>query len=775
LKTVRPGFASMQATTALCLVLSGMALWQLRGNAAARWALRTGLACASAAAVICLLTLADYLGGWHLDLDIMRVAGSIQAIHHADSGPMSPSSASAMLCSNVALLLLAGLSVRRSRFAAAGSLATVTLLLGLFGAAAYVNIVPVYYAWGQATGMALHSALAFVLLGWAGVHLTWIRAGWKWSIGAPVIAGSALGMLVLVGLSLESFRSIRSSVDSSRWVDHTQEVRTVISDLNAAYAIALSGERGFVITGQENMLALDAGNRRAASSQLRLRELTADNPRQQAQWVKLDALVRQKLDFFSQVVNARRIEGREAAARLIESGRGQSLVDAIYTITRAMDSEEQNLLAQRKLKLATSIERTLFILPAGTLVALALFLGALLHLNAEATERRRVTAAIGESEVRFRSLVRATSQIVWQTDANGQVNGPLPEWQAFTGQSDEAVQHLGWANALHPDDTLRSLEAWREAVNAKSMFDVNYRIRSHEGIYRDFHVRGVPVLNPDASVREWVGACSDVTDRLKAEAERKRADAALLQLNAELDQRVVERTSQLEVANRELEAFTYSVSHDLRAPLRGVDSFSRMVIEDYGPQLDDEGRRMLNVVRSESQRMGHLIDDLLAFSRVGRMEMRRQLIDMTNLVQSVIQKLDVAAQRRDQIQILPLPNAYGDRNLLQQVWVNLLTNALKFSSHKALPLIEIGAVDADGTCVYYVKDNGAGFDPRYVHKLFGVFQRLHTEDEFEGTGVGLALVQRIVQRHGGTVRAEGEVDKGATFYFTLPNLEEHKA
>ncbi|MEO7478613.1 MAG: PAS domain S-box protein [Lysobacteraceae bacterium] len=884
LKSIRTDWVSMKTNTALGFALSGVALWQLRFQALQGWRFRLVQACAVSAALIGLLTLAEYIAGWQLGIDNLLIANSLHAIQTSNAIRMPPNSALAMVFGNAALLLLAGANQRSFRLTAAGTLASLTLLLGLFGAAGYADSSSAAYSWGNLSSMPVHSVLGFVVLGAAGLSIAWIKGGWRWSVGAPVVAGSGFGMLLLIGLSLESFHSTRQFVDNSHWVEHTQEVRTVIGKLDAAIATALSAERGFVITGREESLTPYAlGNQHAVEDELRLRELTADNPRQQARLVKLDALLQQKLDFFGQVVKARRTGGTDRAASLIDTGRGQALVDAIYSITRQMDSEEQNLLAQRKVQLAASIDRTLLILPTGTLLAIGLFLGALLHLNAEATERQRVAAEVGASEARFRSLVLATSQIVWTTDASGNVHGPLPSWQAYTGQSDEEIQGSGWSNALHPDDMARALDAWGQAVEAKSMFEIDYRIRRHDGVYRNFSARGVAVLNRDGSVREWVRSCRDVTDRRKAEAERdrffslsldlmcianmdgyflrinpafetilgfnqtdllsrpfldfvhpedqaatlevmqsletgamlinfenrylckdgsyrwlqwssapvveeariyavahditerKRVDADMRQLNANLDQRVIERTAQLEAANKELEAFSYSVSHDLRAPLRGVDSFSRMVVEDYGQMLDDEGRRMLNVVRSESQRMGQLIDDLLAFSRVGRLEMRRQSIDMNELVQGVIDKLDVSPERRQQIKVMPLPNILGDRNLIQQVLVNLLSNALKFSSHQPAPIIEIGASLEGGLATYYVKDNGAGFDSRYVHKLFGVFQRLHTEDEFEGTGVGLALVQRIVQRHGGSVRAEGEINKGATFYFSLPVSEEHIA
>ncbi len=227
----------------------------------------------------------------------------------------------------------------------------------------------------------------------------------------------------------------------------------------------------------------------------------------------------------------------------------------------------------------------------------------------------------------------------------------------------------------------------------------------------------------------------------------------------------------LKEANKELEAFSYSVSHDLRAPLRAIDGFSKILSEDYTEKLDDEGKHVIATIRSSTQQMGQLIDDLLSFSRLGRQAIKTQDVAMTTLAKTVFDELKLASpQRSVQFTYPELPIAHVDPSLIRQVWANLLSNALKYTKKKEVAVITIGSNVTDEDNIYYVKDNGAGFDMKYVDKLFGVFQRLHSAQDFEGTGIGLSIVERIIKKHGGKVWAEGVVDQGATFYFSLPKI-----
>jgi light-regulated signal transduction histidine kinase (bacteriophytochrome) len=268
---------------------------------------------------------------------------------------------------------------------------------------------------------------------------------------------------------------------------------------------------------------------------------------------------------------------------------------------------------------------------------------------------------------------------------------------------------------------------------------------------------------------------NEIAERRRTEKQLKASLKEISDLKAtlyehamDLEQRVIKRTAELEVANKELEAFSYSVSHDLRAPLRAVNGFAGIVLEDFGSRLPEEGRRYLERIREGGKRMGVLIDDLLEFSRLSRQPVNRRTVDTVEVLQNVLEESKSQHDGREiEWRIGELPVCEADPVLLKQVWVNLLSNAIKYTRDRNPAIVEIGHAQENGESVYFVRDNGTGFDMQYANKLFGVFQRLHRSDEFEGTGVGLAIVQRIVHRHGGRVWAEAAVDHGATFHFTL--------
>jgi PAS domain S-box-containing protein len=346
--------------------------------------------------------------------------------------------------------------------------------------------------------------------------------------------------------------------------------------------------------------------------------------------------------------------------------------------------------------------------------------------------------------------------LIWNRAARKIVGyGPadllIPEWSAHYGQ------YLPDGITPLPAEQNPLARAIRGEACRMEIFLQNPKVAG--GVW--IEASASPLRDTDGVVRGGVVAFRDTTQRRADEREIRK-------LNDELEIRVVERTAQLEAANKELEAFSYSVSHDLRAPLRAVDGFSKVVLEDFGPQLPEEGRRLLQTIRDAAQRMGALIDDLLRFSQLGRQPLHEELVETGQLVRSVLANFS-AQQEERQIKICvgELPSCRCDPALLRQVWVNLISNALKYTSKREQAAVEIGCIQQNGENVYFVHDNGAGFDMRYADKLFGVFQRLHLVEEFEGTGVGLAIVNQIITRHDGHVWAEAKVDHGATFYFTL--------
>jgi PAS domain S-box-containing protein len=344
------------------------------------------------------------------------------------------------------------------------------------------------------------------------------------------------------------------------------------------------------------------------------------------------------------------------------------------------------------------------------------------------------------------------------------------------GYSREELAHLSWADITYPDDrAISAVQFGRIMAGEIEAYSLEKRYIRKDGELIFAELSCGAVRNQDGSLEYLLSLLSDIT-------ERKRAEEELHAYRQHLEDLVTVRTAdlaktneELQAVNQELETFSYSVSHDLRTPLRAIDGFSSMLLKDYSRKLNPEGRRMLNVVHDNTVRMGRLIDDILAFSRSGRGEMSLAMIDMDRSVRTVIEEMaPVLAGRKLRFDIKPLAAAQGDGAMIRRVWTNLIDNAVKFTANKSEAVIEIGSTEGEKDIIYYVSDGGVGFDMQYVDKLFGVFQRLHSS-EFDGTGIGLAIIKRIIARHGGRVWAEGKVNEGATVYFTLPTWEKADA
>jgi PAS domain S-box-containing protein len=375
-------------------------------------------------------------------------------------------------------------------------------------------------------------------------------------------------------------------------------------------------------------------------------------------------------------------------------------------------------------------------------------------------------AAVTAEKERLAALVNSIADEVWFADTEKRFTIINPSaLQEFRLAKDSEVELETFAAGLEiyrPNGSIRSVEDAPplRALRGEMVRNDEEIIRTPaSGELRYRQISASPVRDAGGAIIGAVAVVRDVTERKEAEETLKQQSAKLEAANKEL-----------EAANKELDSFAYSVSHDLRAPLRAIDGFSKILLKKVGSRLNRDEAELIGVVRDNVQKMGQLLDGLLALARVGREPIVLTAIDMWRLVNEVWQNLQqVNANRTIRLATAPLPPAYGDIRLIRQVMMNLLTNAVKFTQKKESPEISIGGTANHAETVYYVRDNGAGFDMKCYGKLFGVFNRLHSESEYEGTGVGLAIVQRIINRHGGRVWAEGKEHDGAVFYFSLPN------
>ena len=571
----------------------------------------------------------------------------------------------------------------------------------------------------------------------------------------PAVALMLASSLLLVIAALLVWLDFEHSRDAEGWVEHTYQVLNASEELLATIQDAEGRQQSYLLTGDEQYsTSYHAALASEVDARQRLGELTVDDAAQKAQLTEMDRLIHTRLDILERAIAVRRQQGFQAATDVVSTGRGALAMDQIGTILGAVKSEEHRLLNQGTKLAAAQAARTRWALAMGPTLLIALLI---------------LTGVIIESDL---SKLKTSERVLRrQADLLEKAQGPIIVWE------------LGGA-----------IEYWNHGAEELYGFTRQEAVgRGHNDLLHPIHPLGMAAIQERLERDgEWSGELMHVIDGreivvesrmtlftepdgrktvLKANrdiTQEKHAHEEVGQLNRELEQRVKDRTAQLEASNKEMEAFSYSVSHDLRAPLRGIDGWSQALIEDYGRQLDRNAQQYLARVREETQRMGHLIDDLLKLSRLTRVELQHESVDLTALARTITSRLRESEPTRNvDFAIQEGLTTVGDGHLLEIVLANLLDNAVKFTGPRALARIEFGQTMGQDELAFYVRDNGVGFDMTYATMLYGAFQRLHKNTEFPGTGIGLATVQRVLRRHGGRIWADAKPNEGATFYFTI--------
>ena len=560
------------------------------------------------------------------------------------------------------------------------------------------------------------------------------------------LVGLWAALVMLAAVAALAYRSIDGAADTLGWVEHAGAVVQQIEEVSSASSRATAARRAYVVAGDESQLAevheLDARLSRATDA---LRTSLLDSPSQLRRLDSLAHLLAERLAALDASVARRRLEGTAS-----ETAEGLALGVRIRTVREEMEVDENRLLAERDALTRRDVARTKLAEVVGTLASFAILLLAFGRLRREIGRRLRSEEALRASESFLDSIVENLPDMIFVKEATElrfeRIN-----------RAGEDLLGVGRAELLRkndfdffPREQAESFQARdRQTLASGVALEILEEPIQTKSGERWLHTKKVPVLDEGGVPRYLLGISEDITERRKSAAALKSAKEAA------------------EAANHELEAFSYSVAHDLRAPLRAIDGFSQALEEDCASQLDADGKGHLRRVRASTREMSQLIDGLLGLSRLTRGDIARQQIDLSRIAEESGARLREAhPQQGVELVVRPGLLADGDVRLLKAVLDNLLGNAWKFTSKHAQPRVEVGCME-DDHAIYFVRDNGAGFDQAYAHKLFGAFQRLHGATEFEGSGIGLATVQRIVRRHGGRVWAEGEVGRGATFYFTL--------
>ncbi|HCZ37078.1 MAG TPA: hypothetical protein DHV26_14250 [Cytophagales bacterium] len=565
------------------------------------------------------------------------------------------------------------------------------------------------------------------------------------------------GFVITVGavlaLSVYAYLNIQRFIEADEWQDHTREVVNISQQILSGVTDMETAQRGFVITADEKYLQPYYQAHSTLDSLVRkLFHMVEDNSVQEARVSRLRRTINNKSDWVATVIDKRR-QSFEEAQKLVVSGVGLTRMDEIRNLVDVIQQEEDKLYSQRKVlgSLTLAQFQSSF---ASMLIVAAVFVIILFFLiNSNMKARIKAELQLKSASAEIQDLYNYAPCGYLSVDATTtliNINQTLLDWMGYTAS--EVIGRLKYPDLLS--------EQSKNEFRSRFKYEIDeYQTKGYvNGLEFEFMRKDksiFPVLVNATAVFDDSGKFLKSRTTVFDNTARKDAE---------------NRADQL---RKEMEAFTYSVSHDLRAPLRFIGGGVQMLEEDYKERLDAEGNRILATIQKNAERMGHLIDDLLDFSRMGRKELMMATINFDQVVSEVLEEFQLKQAVNIEVTSQPLGNVRADRSMIKQVWINLISNAIKYSRKQPISKIEIGRIDTDSEIHFYVKDNGVGFDMQYSHKLFEVFQRLHKVQEFEGTGVGLALVKRIVVRHGGRVWAASRTGEGAIFYFSLPNYINH--
>jgi PAS domain S-box-containing protein len=773
LKSIVPGSSPLKPNIAAGLLVCGAVLALLAQEKIENW-LRRAIGLVSLAVIlVAMATLGEHFFGWNLGIDRWLVHDSTPSMGFANPGRMMPTTAFCFLIMGIALLAEAQLIPQRFRFPLVAGLSAALVMIGVLALGGFSLEKLIGPRWNL-MGMSLSgltAAVGFMILGSGILALLQGEGALSWSLNALTTMGFAVGIFLTVLTTASAFTFGKEMLETNNWVTHRQEVVKKIQEVMTDIVELASRERVYIITGDEQLLQerelTKTETRKGLST---LRNLTADNPNQQRRLDQLEPLLAQRIDWEEQLIALRRSAGLAEAAERVAQGPGLRLSDNLVQVLKEAQAEEYALLSSDRQRAERASTTTFLLLPMGVFVTLGVLSLSLFFLNSGVSEQKRAEGALRESEAQLHTIVENLDEGVVLSALDGRLLQWNPAALKLHGYSSSDQDYRLFPELVDTFalSTLEGasvpVEQWPLAriLRGEKVRELELRIRRIGSDWqRILSYGGTLVHDANKHPLMAIVTAADITRRKAVEAE-------ILQLNVELEERVIQRTAELEAANKELEAFSYSVSHDLRAPLRAVDGFSQAVLEDFGEQLPEQARDYLQTIRGGAQRMGALIDDLLTFSRLSRLPLNKRPMNTASLVRDALDELGFPLDgRKIEMRIADLPECLGDAALLKQVWLNLLSNALKYTKQRESAVIEVDFLPENGETIYFVRDNGTGFDMRYADKLFGVFQRLHRAEDFEGTGVGLAIVQRIVHRHGGRVWAEAAEGKGATFYFTL--------